>query len=214
MAGLTTIPTTPIFPTVLIGNVGGLFMFSRSRRRASTALAAVAALSALTLAACGSSSGGGASTSGSGSPSASSDITTLRVGFFPNLTHAPAYVALQEGYFKDDLGALGRQGRPDAVQRRSRRRDRAVRQLDRHRLRRPEPHRERLDAVQGRGDQGDLRRRLRWGIVRRGQGHHQRQGPRGQDRGQPAAGQHPGRRAEVLAEPERRAGRRPMGRAR
>jgi NitT/TauT family transport system substrate-binding protein len=82
-------------------------MFTRSRRRASTLLAAVAAVSALTLAACSSSSGGSATTSGSGSPSASSAITTLRVGFFPNLTHAPAYVALQEGYFKDDLGALG-----------------------------------------------------------------------------------------------------------
>jgi NitT/TauT family transport system substrate-binding protein len=80
-------------------------MISRSRRRASTLLAAVAAVSALTLAACSSSSGGSAS--GSGLPSAGSELTTLRVGFFPNLTHAPAYVALQEGYFKDDLGTLG-----------------------------------------------------------------------------------------------------------
>ncbi len=79
-------------------------MFSRSRRT-TTLLAAVAAVGALALAACSSSSGG--STSPSGSSSASSDLTTLRVGFFPNLTHAPAYVALQEGYFKDDLGALG-----------------------------------------------------------------------------------------------------------
>jgi NitT/TauT family transport system substrate-binding protein len=82
-------------------------MFSRSRRRASTVLTAVAAVSAFTLAACSSSSGGSTSPSGSGSPSASSEITTLRLGFFPNLTHAPAYVALQEGYFKDDLGELG-----------------------------------------------------------------------------------------------------------
>jgi NitT/TauT family transport system substrate-binding protein len=81
-------------------------MFSRTRRT-SVVLAAVAAVSALTLAACSSSSGGDTNASGSGSPSASSELTTLRVGFFPNLTHAPAYVALQEGYFKDDLGELG-----------------------------------------------------------------------------------------------------------
>jgi NitT/TauT family transport system substrate-binding protein len=79
-------------------------MFSRSRRRAPALLAAVAALGAVTLAAC--SSSGGTDPSRSGSSSASSDLTTLRVGFFPNLTHAPAYVALQEGFFKDDLGAL------------------------------------------------------------------------------------------------------------
>jgi NitT/TauT family transport system substrate-binding protein len=79
-------------------------MFSRSRRT-TTLLAAVAAVGALALAACSSSSGG--STSPSGSSSASSDLTTLRLGFFPNLTHAPAYVALQEGYLKDDLGTLG-----------------------------------------------------------------------------------------------------------
>ena len=81
-------------------------MFSRSRRRRTTVLAALAAVSALALAACSSSSGGSTSPSGSSSSSAS-EITTLRLGFFPNLTHAPAYVALQEGYFKDDLGTLG-----------------------------------------------------------------------------------------------------------
>jgi NitT/TauT family transport system substrate-binding protein len=78
-------------------------MSSRLHRRGTTALVALAALSALALAACSSSSGGSSSPSGSSSAAA---ITTLRVGFFPNLTHAPAYVALQEGYFKDDLGAL------------------------------------------------------------------------------------------------------------
>jgi len=79
-------------------------MSSRSRRRGSAVLTAIAAVSALALAACSSSSGGSSSPSGSSSAAA---ITTLRVGFFPNLTHAPAYVALQEGYFKDDLGTLG-----------------------------------------------------------------------------------------------------------
>lgn len=34
-------------------------------------------------------------------------VTTLRLGFFPNLTHAPAFVALQEGYLKDSLGEVG-----------------------------------------------------------------------------------------------------------
>lgn len=34
-------------------------------------------------------------------------VKTLRLGFFPNLTHAPALVGLQEGLFKDALKPLG-----------------------------------------------------------------------------------------------------------
>jgi NitT/TauT family transport system substrate-binding protein len=66
-----------------------------------TALAAGLALAALTLSACGQSS----ATDGSPSGSSGGDekVTTLRLGFFPNLTHAPALVGLQDGLFKKAL---------------------------------------------------------------------------------------------------------------
>ena len=56
----------------------------------------------LSLAACSSGSADDAgSPSGSAAPPA--DITTLRLGYFPNLTHAPALVGTQQGLFKDAL---------------------------------------------------------------------------------------------------------------
>lgn len=56
----------------------------------------------LALAACSSGSADDAgSASGSGAPAP--DITTLRLGYFPNLTHAPALVATQQGLFKEAL---------------------------------------------------------------------------------------------------------------
>jgi NitT/TauT family transport system substrate-binding protein len=61
-------------------------------------------IGAVALAACSTSSTSGGSAGPAGTPA---PVTTLRLGFFPNLTHAPAYVALQEGFLKDDLGAVG-----------------------------------------------------------------------------------------------------------
>ena len=69
-----------------------------------TVLTAGIALAALTLAACGQASAGDAS--GSTAPSGE-QVTTLRLGFFPNLTHAPALVGLQEGLFKKSLKDVG-----------------------------------------------------------------------------------------------------------
>lgn len=55
----------------------------------------------LALTACSSGSSGDA---GSGSESAApTEITTLRLGYFPNLTHAPALVGTQQGLFKEAL---------------------------------------------------------------------------------------------------------------
>ena len=55
---------------------------------------------ALVLTACSS----GSSDAGSGSESAApAEITTLRLGYFPNLTHAPALVGTQQGLFKEAL---------------------------------------------------------------------------------------------------------------
>ncbi len=56
------------------------------------------------MAAC--SSGDSSNASASGEPAAS-EIKTVRLGFFPNLTHAPALVGLQEGLFKDAVKPLG-----------------------------------------------------------------------------------------------------------
>jgi NitT/TauT family transport system substrate-binding protein len=65
-------------------------------------LAALAGLAAATLAlaACG----GPSDASGGGSGAA---VTTLRLGFFPNVTHAPALVGLQEGLFTKALEEAG-----------------------------------------------------------------------------------------------------------
>ena len=65
---------------------------------------------ALLLAGCSSSSSGSgssgspSSSSGSGSGSGSSPVT-VRLGLLANITHAPAMIAIQKGYFKKDLGA-------------------------------------------------------------------------------------------------------------
>lgn len=74
------------------------------KRRPTTAtlVAGIAAL-ALSLTACG----GGSSSSDAAGTTAAEKVTTVRLGFFPNLTHAPALVGLQEGLFKAALKPLG-----------------------------------------------------------------------------------------------------------
>jgi len=60
-------------------------------------------LAGATLAACGSDSSS-AGSSPSGSTKASSAPVTLRLGYFPNVTHAPALVGIQGGIFQKSLG--------------------------------------------------------------------------------------------------------------
>jgi NitT/TauT family transport system substrate-binding protein len=73
---------------------------------------------ALLIAGCSSSSSSStsapSSTSASGSASASSSSSaaaaapvTVRLGFLANITHAPALIALKDGYFKSALGSAG-----------------------------------------------------------------------------------------------------------
>ncbi len=70
-------------------------------RRVVFAAAGAAAITALA-AACGSS----AASSGSGSSSSgSSQHVTLRLGFLANITHAPALVGLNKGFFTKNLGS-------------------------------------------------------------------------------------------------------------
>jgi NitT/TauT family transport system substrate-binding protein len=67
------------------------------------ALAAGAAAITALAAACGSSSASNSSSS-SGSGGSSSHVT-LRLGFLANITHAPALVGLNKGFFTKNLGS-------------------------------------------------------------------------------------------------------------
>jgi NitT/TauT family transport system substrate-binding protein len=60
---------------------------------------------ALLIAGC--SSGGSSSTSTSGGASSAAAPVTVRLGFLANITHAPALIALKDGYFKQALGSAG-----------------------------------------------------------------------------------------------------------
>ncbi len=73
--------------------------FVPHRTRPLFAALAVAIVASLALAACASSSK--ASTGSSGS----SGSTTLRLGYFPNVTHAPAIIGAQSGSFATKLGS-------------------------------------------------------------------------------------------------------------
>ena len=72
---------------------------STPRRRWWPALLLVPAL--LMAAACG--DDGDSSDSASGGSEQSADLPTLRLGYFPNLTHAPALVGVEDGLFEDAL---------------------------------------------------------------------------------------------------------------
>lgn len=60
--------------------------------------ATLAAASLLLLAGC--------SATPSGAPSEATEITTVRLGYFPNLTHAPALIGTQKSLFKTELKAI------------------------------------------------------------------------------------------------------------
>jgi NitT/TauT family transport system substrate-binding protein len=67
-----------------------------SRRIRTLALAATVLLAATALTACGKSDD---------KSSASGDASTIRLGYFPNITHAPALVGVNKGFYKDALGS-------------------------------------------------------------------------------------------------------------
>src|ERR1700722_15355093 len=67
---------------------------------------------ALLIAGCSSSSSSSSSAPSSSSPSgtasaAAAGPVTVRLGFLANITHAPALIALKDGYFKSALGSAG-----------------------------------------------------------------------------------------------------------
>ncbi len=91
-----------------VNNSGKIWRKTPPRRPGNAALSVAVGLAALTLlaAACGSSShGASASASGTTAAAASSSAksVTVRLGFFPNLTHAPALVGVARGIFAKDL---------------------------------------------------------------------------------------------------------------
>jgi NitT/TauT family transport system substrate-binding protein len=76
----------------------------RRRLRISTAVVALAI--AIAVAACGSDGKSAATVGGSssgGSVTATAP-TTVRLGYFPNITHAPAIVGVEKGFFQQELG--------------------------------------------------------------------------------------------------------------
>lgn len=83
----------------------------RSHRRFSLILFALLAVPALVLAACGGdddddNAAGASETTAAGATetTAGSDPITVHLGYFPNVTHAPALVGVEGGYFADALG--------------------------------------------------------------------------------------------------------------
>ena len=65
-----------------------------SRTLRALALAAAAVLTTTTLAACG----------GDDAPSAGGEASAIRLGYFPNITHAPALIGVKNGLFQQALG--------------------------------------------------------------------------------------------------------------
>ena len=67
----------------------------RSRTLRALALVATALLTATALAACGDDSSAGSN----------GEAKTIRLGYFPNITHAPALVGVNKGFFQQALGS-------------------------------------------------------------------------------------------------------------
>jgi NitT/TauT family transport system substrate-binding protein len=67
-------------------------------------VAGVAAITALAAGCSSSSSGSSGSSGGTSSASAESASVTIRLGFLANITHAPALVGLEKGFFTKNLG--------------------------------------------------------------------------------------------------------------
>jgi NitT/TauT family transport system substrate-binding protein len=82
-----------------------------ARFRRFAALAAIGVLAA-SLTACGgddnkSDSAGGTDSTGGGATSSGGDDYQIKLGYFPNLTHASAIVGIDQGYFDKDVAAKG-----------------------------------------------------------------------------------------------------------
>ncbi len=155
---------------------------TRSLRRPLALLALLAALAA----ACG-----GDETAG--------EATTLRLGCFPNVTHAPALVGIQEGFFAEALGSDVElelsyfNAGPEAVE------SLFGEALDATFIG-PNPAINALRAVRRRGHPHHRRLHVGRRLLGRSAGHRVGRGSRRHHPRHPAAGQHPGRGAARLAD--------------
>jgi NitT/TauT family transport system substrate-binding protein len=68
---------------------------------------AVVAGGALLIAGCSSGGSSSSSANGGATAAAAAAAVTVRLGFLANITHAPALIALKNGYFKQALGSAG-----------------------------------------------------------------------------------------------------------
>ena len=168
-------------------------------RRISVGAAAVgSALLVAGVAACSSSSSTSSATTTGGTGAAGAPVT-VRLGFLANITHAPALVALKNGYFTKALGSAGTRTDLDVHQRHAGDHRHPGRPARRG-LRRPEPGDQRLAEVRRHRHQDRLRRRDRRRVDRGEVEHQRRQPAEGPVAGHAVARQHPGRRAALLAQ--------------
>ena len=145
------------------------------RRPLVLALVAVLALAACSRRESRRSRRGGAAPSAAGTPAAE-----LRLGYFPNITHAPALIGVDERLLPAGAG-LHQAHHPD-LQRRPRGGLRAARRLAGRRLHRLRPGHQRLRQEQRRGGPADRRLDLGRRAARGHARHHLARAAQGQDR--------------------------------
>ena len=142
-----------------------------------------------------------AGSSGASASSTPAQPVTLRLGYFPNVTHATAIVGVEQGLLRTTRsGTNVKLETPDFNAGHRRRRGALLRRHRRH-LHRPQPGDQRVREVEGRGDpdhrRRDVRRRLRSSSSR---SINKPGRPQGQEAGDAAARQHAGRGAAGVAE--------------
>ncbi len=151
-------------------------------------------LVAMMMAGCASAAGSTPSASGS---AAAPSVSELRLGYFANVTHAPALVGSAGGHLQE--GPRRREGDDAGVQRRTRRDRGAHRGSHRRDLHRPESLDQHLHPVGRRVGAHHRRGRDRRGRACRRGRHQERRRSRGQDPGDASARQYAGCRAARLA---------------
>ena len=141
----------------------------RFRTLRALALTATVLLTATTLAACGDDSSAGSN----------GEAKTIRLGYFPNITHAPALVGVNKGFFQQALGSTKLAAKTFNAGP-------------------AQPGDQRLGPVQGHRPEDHRRQHLRGRRPDRQAGHQRGRRPQGQEDRHAAARQHPGRRVPQL----------------
>ena len=172
-------------------------MHSPRRRLVPVALLLAATLA---LAACGSSS---KTPAGAGTTEASGDKVTLRLGYFPNVTHAPAHRRRRGRHLRRRRSARTSSSSSATLNSGTEATTAILADALDAALRRPEPGDQRVPEVERQGHPDRRRDRVGRRVPRREARHHERRRPQGQEDRDAAARQHAGRRAAHLAEEAR-----------